>query len=144
MMEVWYHGAVKKFLLGFVAGLFLSGFLFAGYPVIRGFFASEPPVAPDKLNPAATDFGGLRVTVTGMGRPVANLEVDLGTPGGRMSNTITDVNGVALFKHVSVGDFNIFFNDLNYPQQFARVSSLIPVQIMKDQTVEKSIALMPR
>jgi hypothetical protein len=134
---------MKKYLIGFVSALVLVGAVFIGRSFILGFFGSGGLISPDALNPAATEFGDLNVTVRAGGRPVANLEVDLGTPGGRMSNAVTNGDGVAAFTHVSVGTFNIFFNDLNFPQRFARVSR-VPVQIAKDQRTEKTIELLPR
>ena len=135
---------MKKFILGFIAALALVGLIYFGYPIIRGFFGTSAPVVPGLLNPEAKDFGSLKVEVFGKGNPVAGLEVDLGQPGGRMTYTMTDADGTATFEGVSVGNYNIFFNDLNYPKEFARISSAIPVEIVKDKTTEKRIELAPR
>lgn len=132
---------MKNFIFGFVAGLALVGIIYMAYPFIRGFWAGGGPVSPSELMPGAKVFGNLKVQIAGAGKPLPNVEVDLGQPGGRMSFTATDADGVAFFINVPVGAYNIFFNDLNYPKGFARVSSVIPVEIAKDQTTEKKIDL---
>ena len=131
---------MKSFILGFIAALVLIGVIYFGYPFIRGFFGGGP-VSPSELMPGAKVFGNLKVQLTGAGKPLPNIEVDLGQPGGRMSFTTTDADGVAFFLNVPVGAYNIFFNDLNYPKEFERVSSVIPVEIAKDKTTEKKIDL---
>lgn len=136
---------MKKFILWFVGALVIVGLIYFGYPVIRGFLGNNAPVTPNQLNPEAKDFGTLKVEVSGKGRLIAGLEVDLGQPGGRMTYTMTDVNGVAIFENVSVGTYRIFFNDYNYPkEEFVRVASEIPVVIIKDQIIVKKIELMPK
>lgn len=132
---------MKNFILGFVAALILAAIIYAAYPIIRGFFGGGGPVAPSELMPGAKVFGNLKVQITGAGKPVPNLEVDLGQPGGRMSFAMTDTNGKAFFLNVPVGAYNIFFNDLNYPKELTRISSVIPVEIVKDETTEKNIEL---
>ncbi len=132
---------MKKFFLGFITALVLVALVYFGQSFIRGFFGGGGPIAPEQLNPEAKDFGALKVEIFGAGKPVKDLEVDLGEPGGRMSYTMTDNNGVALFEKVSIGVYSIFFNDVNYPKEFVRVSSPISVKILKDQTTEKRIEL---
>lgn len=135
---------MKKYILGFIGALVLIGLVYLGYQFISGSRGSYTPVAPESLNPAAKEFGTLRVEVSGKGKPIVGLEVDLGQPGGRMTYKMTDGSGVAVFENVSVGSYDIFFNDINFPKEFARISSTIPVEITKDRIVEKNIILEPQ
>lgn len=136
---------MKRFIFGFAAALAVIAVLYFAYPIIRGFFGGGGgPMIPSELMPGATVFGNLKVQIMGGGKPLPNVEVDLGQPGGRMSYALTDSDGIAFFLNVPVGGYNIFFNDLNYPKEFARVSSLIPVEIAKDTTTEKKIELTPK
>ncbi len=136
---------MKKFISGFVSALILIAVAYYGYPAIRGFvlgFSDQgKPLTPSELTPGATAFGNLKVEVTSDGKAVANLEVDLGKPGGRMSYIVTDDNGIALFEKVSVGTYNIFFNNINFPKNLTRLSSAIPVEIKDGVTTEKNIEL---
>lgn len=136
---------MKKFILGFVSALILVAVAYYGYPVVNGFifgFSNQgKPLAPSELMPGATAFGNLKIEVTSGGRAVTNLEVDLGQPGGRMSYTITDSYGIALFEKVSVGTYNVFFNDINFPKDLVRLSSVVPVEVKDGITTEKKIEL---
>ena len=135
---------MKRFIFGFAVALVAVAVVYFAYPIIRGFFGGGGgPVVPSELMPGAKVFGNLQVQILGGGKPLQDVEVDLGQPGGRMSFVLTDSDGIAFFLNVPVGGYNIFFNDLNYPEEFARVSSVIPVEIVKDVTTEKKIELTP-
>jgi len=131
---------MKKNIIVLMAALALVALIYFGYPVVKRFAGWGEPVSPSELVPGATAFGNLKVIVSSQGKPVANLEVDLGKPGGRMSYVVTDSNGLAFFKNVPVGTYNIFFNDFNYPKGFERVSP-ITVEIMKNQITHENIEL---
>ncbi len=135
---------MKKFILGFVSASVLIALTYFGYPYIRGFFGGSQPVSPQELKPGVTDFGALRVKILGAGKPLSDLEVDLGEPGGTMSYMLTDKDGVAFFENVPVGQLQIFFNDLNFPKEYVRVSSPVIVNIVKDKITEKEIKLTPK
>jgi len=151
------------FVLGFIAarmrsgGVFhwkkaLAAFLLAaaiavGYTYLRGSFGDTGPVSPSALKPGATEFGTLQVTVLAEGRPMADVEVDLGTvgpsgPTGAMSTMKTDVNGVALFEQVPVGTYDVFWNTNAFPQGY-EVQRDISVTITKDTTTRKTVTLVP-
>ena len=134
---------MKNFIFGSVAALVVVGLIYMAYPMIGGFFTSGP-VSPQELKSGVTDFGALQVKVSGAGKPLSGIEVDIGEPGGRMSYLMTDKDGIVLFENVPVGQIEIFFNDFNFPKEFIRVSSRIVVSIAKAKTTEKEIELTPK
>lgn len=96
------------------------------------------------MKPGVEDFGMLRVKVSGAGKPLSDVEVDIGEPGGRMSYMMTNKDGVAFFENVPVGPLEIFFNDFNFPKEFICVSSRIIVNIAKEEITDKEIELTPK
>ncbi|HXK36680.1 MAG TPA: carboxypeptidase-like regulatory domain-containing protein [Candidatus Paceibacterota bacterium] len=151
------------FALGFTAGRMRSGGAFhwkqaliafliaaalaAGFMFLRDPFGGGGPVSPSALKPGATEFGTLRVTVLADSRPVADVEVDLGTigpsgPTGAMSAVQTDDDGVAIFEQVPVGTYDLFWNDNAFPEGYQQPPD-ISITIAKDRTTDRTVILTP-
>lgn len=138
---------MKKYILGFISALVLIAIIFVVFLFIRG-SGDKGPVSPVDLKPEVTDYGILRVEVFGKGKPLADVEVDLGEigssgPTGPMSFMVTDAGGLATFENVPVGSYDIFFNTNHFPAGFAPPKS-VAVNIVKDQVVQKRIDLAPK
>ena len=165
---------MKNFLLGFLAATALFGVmsivvsrvavldadgvvrafgigLFRPSRVAAGSFATSPqqPVSPKDLKPGATEFGALKVQVTGAGKPLPGLEVDLGKiepgtgPTGPMAVLQTDSNGFVTFEPVPVGGYDLFFNSSNFPQEFEQLSR-VPADVSKDKVTSLKIELVKK
>ena len=135
---------MKKIIWITLAAIILAAAGFAVSLFLRG--SSGQPVSPEMLKPGVSDYGALKVTISGKGQPVNDVEVDLGTlgssgPTGPMAFKVTDESGMVLFDKVPVGDYNIFFNTNHYPQGFAWYGQPVSVKINKEQITDKTIEL---
>ncbi|MCL5784379.1 MAG: hypothetical protein M1142_03435 [Patescibacteria group bacterium] len=89
----------------------------------------------------ASAFGNLKVTITGNGKPIGDLEVDLSShPGPIRCMQKTDKNGTVSFETVPTGQMFIFFNENAYPKQFGHPPTE-QVMILQGQLVEKTLEL---
>ncbi|MFA6096043.1 MAG: hypothetical protein WC788_00265 [Candidatus Paceibacterota bacterium] len=88
------------------------------------------------------DSGNLKVMVTAGGKPMAKVEVDLGTvPGANKYYMMeTDDAGAALFENIPTGFYAIYFNLNNFPKEYDS-SQAVSVRIVKILTTEKRIEL---
>ncbi len=141
---------MKKFILGLITGLIImlimNFFVFCDFKRFESLGNNNGSniVASENLIDGIQKFGSLKIVVTaGKTAFVSDLEVDVGKqPGGKMAVKITDKNGTVFFEKIPTGDFVIFFNDVTYPKNFERVSSLIPVKIVEGKTTEQKIELI--
>lgn len=139
---------MKKFVIGFVSALAVVAVLFFGYLALRSLSGGGGPVSPENLKPGVKDYGSLRVEVFGGGRPLADVEIDLGEigsngPTGPMSFAVTDPTGAASFEKVPVGSYDIFFNANHFPNGYIPPQR-VSVSIAKDRVVQKRIDLTPK
>lgn len=86
--------------------------------------------------------GNLRVTITGADKPMAKVEVDLGTVPGDVKYYMkeTDDKGVAFFENIPAGFYAIYFNLNGFPEGYD-ASQTFSVRVIKSLTTEKTIEL---
>ncbi len=133
----------NKFILGLITALILG-------TIIIGYFKNKtgPSQMIDKdvknckdLVSGASTFGNLKVTIVGNGKPVGNLEVDLGNrPGSVRCMQKTDKNGMVLFEGVPTGQMFIYFNSNAFPKEFGHPPTE-SVTILQGQLAEKTLEL---
>lgn len=142
---------MKKFILGLVVALILGTFVNAIFGYMKfGYFKNQngKNQVIDKdvkdckdLVSGTSSFGDLKVVITGNGKPVEDLEVDLSNqPGPIRCMQKTDKNGTALFKTVPTGQMFLFFNGNAFPKEFGHPPTE-HVTILKEQLVEKTLEL---
>jgi hypothetical protein len=146
---------MKKILIIIIVLIILAGLGYFGY---KYFFPSSKsqsvggPGAAAQLCDINTqncsaiqksaDSGTLQVTVTGGGKVVTDLEVDVGVKPGatKYYMRLTDSNGVAVFDGIPAGSYDVYFNGNNFPAQFGN-SPLVTVEVSAGQIIQKSIDL---
>lgn len=158
-MKTFLSGLVTALIVGFVANVLL-GYIKFGYfqnpeKILGGltkiFNGAAPqgngaPIDKDVKNckdliSEATSFGTLKVIVTGNGKPIENLEVDVSRkPGPQRCMEKTRAEGVVLFSDVPAGKMVIYFNNADFPKEFG-ASPVISVDIVSGQILEKTIEL---
>lgn len=86
--------------------------------------------------------GNLKVSITGFGKPMEGVEVDVGNEPGAQKYYLreTDDQGIAQFDGLPPGSYKIYFNLNDFPKGYD-ASQLIDVKITKGQTTEKIIEL---
>lgn len=148
---------MNKIVLGIIVLLILTGAGFVGY---KYFFsgssnqAGGPPSGAQLCDvekescgaiPVYTNSGTLEITISGVGRPVSGLEVDIGDrPGAtKFYMSLTDANGVAVFGGIPAGDFTVYFNGNTFPGQFGE-PPLQTVSVISGQTTKININLSPK
>jgi hypothetical protein len=94
-------------------------------------------VVPKSANP-----GILQITIANEGKPVGNLEVDVGVKPGatKYYMGLTDTGGVISVDGIPAGNYFIYFNNGNFPVEFGN-PPLVPVSVLAGQTTKKSIDL---
>jgi len=147
---------MKKLLIGFFAGLLSAtiilplGFLIgqkAGFipPFKESTDESDYKEGEcQNINPSVSEYGSLKVNLLYSGSPAKNTEVDLAiTPGpDNICYKVTGENGKAEFTNVPVGNYYIFFNMNNYPEEYGIACAEVEVEISKDETTEITIDLL--
>lgn len=90
----------------------------------------------------SANSGILQITIVAGGKPVSDLEVDVGVSPGAQKYYMgpTDANGVVTIDGIPAGEFSIYFNDSNFPKEFGS-SPLVPVSITAGQTTKTTINL---
>jgi hypothetical protein len=148
---------MNKFLLGFCLGFIVAlittvvSFLLAQrvFNIIPPFAESSSETATEaggecsNINPDVGEFGGLKVTLLHQGSAAKNVEVDLAiTPGpDNYCSQITDENGVVEFGKVPVGNYYIYLNMNNFPEEYGIPSAEEQVTIEEDSTLEVTLEL---
>lgn len=155
---------MKKFVLGFIFALVLMGLIYSVFMFLSQFQPkkkgplydedvkkAQEAVICDVLKHSCSyfdktqDSGSLSVTIIAAKGPVKGLEVDVaGKPGSPQYYVkLTDNNGVALFNNLPSDDYAIYFNGVNFPKEYGD-SPTVPVEIVKNQTIERVIELTPK
>ena len=155
---------MKKLVLGFISALILVGLVYAVFTFVPQFVSkkrgplydedvkrAQEAVICDAVKHSCNYFdktqgsGSLKVAIVVAKSPVKRLEVDVaGKPGSPLYYVkLTDNNGVALFNNLPSGDYAIYFNGVNFPKEYGD-SPTVPVEIIKNQTIERVIELTPK
>lgn len=92
-----------------------------------------------------TNSGILKVTITASGKSVSGLEVDVATKPGAQKYymKLTDSNGTVIFDGIPAGNYTVYFNSNNFPQQFGSPPAET-VSVVSGQTAEKNIDLISK
>ena len=69
--------------------------------------------------PKSTNSGALQITITSAGKPVSNLEVDVGAKPGatKYYMGLTDAGGVITIDGITAGNYVIYFNQGAFPSE---------------------------
>ena len=90
----------------------------------------------------SANSGILQITVISNGKPVGNLEVDVGTKPGatKYYMGLTDSDGVITVDGIPAGNYFAYFNNGNFPAEFDN-PPLVQVNVLAGQTTKKTIDL---
>jgi hypothetical protein len=144
---------MKKILIFIIVLVILAGL---GYVGFKFFWPSKntsggPPKGVQLCDidaqtcsviPKSANSGILQITINNTGKPVGDLEVDVGTKPGatKYYMGLTDANGVIAVDGIPAGSYFIYFNNGNFPTEFGN-PPLVPVSISTGQTTKKTIDL---
>ncbi len=152
---------MKKFALGFICALVSVGLIYAAFTLLpqlgskkKGPLydqdvqkAKEAVICDNQKHSCASfdktqDSGSVKVTITAKNNPVKGLEVDVAAQPGAPQYYVklTDGSGIALFSGLPRGSYTIYFNGVNFPKEYGN-SPVVPVEIVKNQTTERTIDL---
>lgn len=154
---------MKKFVLGFISALILGGLIYCIFVFLPQFKSQKKgPLYDEDVKKAqeavlcdaikhscsyfdkTQDSGNVRVIINAKGKPVGGLEVDMAPKPGSVQYYVklTDKQGLALFESLPSGKYAIYFNGVNFPKEYGD-SPTVPVEIIKNQIVERTIDLTP-
>lgn len=86
--------------------------------------------------------GDLKITIVSNGQPVKNLEVDVNeNPGPPKYHDETDKNGVVLFEGLPIGNYAIYFNQNNFPNNLEYPRNNSYAAVKQNSIKEKEIEL---
>lgn len=151
------RNSMKKILVLIIILVILVGLGYVGYKFLLP-ASKNPSGGPPKTAQLcdmksqscsaiqkSANSGILQITITSGGKPVGELEVDVGTKPGAEKYYMgpTDANGVVVIDGIHAGNYSIYFNSNNFPTQLGD-SPLVPINVSAGQTTKTTINLVSK